>query len=163
MTDTSSDRLQPESKFLDVIGKKSFRCFLLAIHSHLYLRILLPPKSGLKLVCNVNIVYGNLTSENSYDYAQKPQQNYTFMNSASAYAWSNRNYAPTPPTINKPSVSGIILPPPPPPHFHHEEKFLPRHLIPSFGRLYWSTRPSHFTPCWDIGDTHENHTFLIDF
>jgi hypothetical protein len=44
-----------------------------------------PPlsKSGLKLVCNVNIVYGNLNSENSQDYAQKPQRNCTFMNSAS--------------------------------------------------------------------------------
>jgi hypothetical protein len=30
-------------------------------------------KSGLKLVCNVNIVNGNLKSENSQDYAQKPQ------------------------------------------------------------------------------------------
>jgi hypothetical protein len=31
-----------------------------------------PPlrKNGLKLVCNVNIVYGNLKSENSQDYAQ---------------------------------------------------------------------------------------------
>ncbi len=33
--------------------------------------------------CNVNIVYGNLESENSQDYVQKPQQNCTFMNSAS--------------------------------------------------------------------------------
>ncbi len=32
---------------------------------------------------NVNIVYGNLTSENSQDYAQKPQRNCTFMRSAS--------------------------------------------------------------------------------
>jgi hypothetical protein len=42
-----------------------------------------PPlsKSGLKLVCNVNIVYGNLKSENSKDYAQKPQRNSTFMSS----------------------------------------------------------------------------------
>jgi hypothetical protein len=37
----------------------------------------------LKLVCNVNIVYGNLKSENSQDYAQKPQRNCTFWNSAS--------------------------------------------------------------------------------
>ncbi len=37
----------------------------------------------LKLFCNVNIVYGNLKSENSQDYAQKPQRNCTFMNSAS--------------------------------------------------------------------------------
>jgi hypothetical protein len=35
----------------------------------------------LKRVCNVNIVYGNLGSKNSQDYA--PQQNYTFMNLAS--------------------------------------------------------------------------------
>jgi hypothetical protein len=38
---------------------------------------------GLKLVCNVNIVYGNLNTENCQDYAQKPQQNCTSMNSAS--------------------------------------------------------------------------------
>jgi len=75
-----------EPKFLDVIGTKVLRVFLLAIHSHLYLRILpFPPlsKSGLKLVCNVNIVYGNLKSEKSQDDAQKPQRNCTFMNSAS--------------------------------------------------------------------------------
>jgi hypothetical protein len=46
-----------------------------------------PPlrNSGLKLVFmvfNVNIVYGNLKSESSQDYAQKPQRNCTFMNSA---------------------------------------------------------------------------------
>jgi hypothetical protein len=40
-------------------------------------------KSGLKLVCNVNIVYGNLKSENSQDYTQKPQRNCMFVNSAS--------------------------------------------------------------------------------
>ncbi len=34
------------------------------------------------LVCNVNIVYGNLKSEKSQDYAQKPQRNCMFMNSA---------------------------------------------------------------------------------
>ncbi len=39
-------------------------------------------KSDLKLVYNVNIVYGNLKSENSLAYAQKPQRNCTFMNSA---------------------------------------------------------------------------------
>ncbi len=44
-----------------------------------------PPssKSGLKLVCNVNIVYGNLKYEYSQDYAQKLQLDCTFMNSAS--------------------------------------------------------------------------------
>ncbi len=40
-------------------------------------------KSGWKLVCNINIVYGNLKSENSQDYAQKPQRNSMFTNSAS--------------------------------------------------------------------------------
>ncbi len=45
-----------------------------------------PSKSGLKLVCYVNVVYGNLKSENSKDYTprkQKPQRNCTFMNPAS--------------------------------------------------------------------------------
>jgi hypothetical protein len=48
----------------------------------------LPPhlsKSNLKLVCNVNIVYGNLKSENFQVFAQKAQRNCTFMNSASVY------------------------------------------------------------------------------
>jgi hypothetical protein len=40
-------------------------------------------KSGLKLVCNVNIVHGNLNSVDSQDYAQKPQQICMFMNTAS--------------------------------------------------------------------------------
>jgi hypothetical protein len=31
----------------------------------------------------VNIAYGNLQSENSQDYAQKPQRNCALMNSAS--------------------------------------------------------------------------------
>jgi hypothetical protein len=39
-------------------------------------------KSSLKLVFNVNIVYGKLKSENSQDYAQENQRNCTFMNSA---------------------------------------------------------------------------------
>jgi hypothetical protein len=33
-------------------------------------------KSFLKLVCNVNIVYGNIKSKNSQAYAQKPQRLY---------------------------------------------------------------------------------------
>jgi hypothetical protein len=40
-------------------------------------------KSGSKLVFHVKIVHGNHKSENSHDYAQKPQQNCTVMNSAS--------------------------------------------------------------------------------
>ncbi len=51
-----------------------------------------PSKSDWKLVCNANIVYGNLKSENSQGYAQKHQRNSTFMNSASvlvhiSYLW----------------------------------------------------------------------------
>ncbi len=81
-------RLCTEAEFLDVIGTKVLRVFLLAIHSPTTKEFYsLPPpllgQSGLKLVCNVNIVYGNLKSEISQDYAQKPQRNCTFMNSAS--------------------------------------------------------------------------------
>ncbi len=66
---------------MDLIGTKVLRVFLLAFtHSPLLTDFTPPPppsKSGLKLVCNVNIVYGNIKS------AQKPQQNGTFMNYAS--------------------------------------------------------------------------------
>ncbi len=58
--------------------------------SHLLLDFTPPPplsKGVLELVCNVNIVYGNLNSENSQVYAQKPQKNCTFMNSASQSTW----------------------------------------------------------------------------
>jgi hypothetical protein len=74
-------KCNPEAEFLDVIGTNVSRVFLLGIHSHLYSRILLP--HPLKLVCNVNIEYRNLKSENSQDCAQRPQRNCTFMNSAS--------------------------------------------------------------------------------
>ncbi len=71
---------------MDEIGAKVLRVFLVAIHSHLYCTIEFYPhplsKSGLKLVCTVNIGYRNLKSENSQVYAQKPQRNCTFMKSA---------------------------------------------------------------------------------
>ncbi len=49
----------------------------------LYLDLLSQAFSKHFKVCNskiqkVNIVYGNLKSENSQDYAQKPQRNFTF-------------------------------------------------------------------------------------
>ncbi len=50
-------------------------------------------KSGLKLVCKVNIVYRNHKSDNSQDYAQKPQRNCTFMNSVSGATYV-RTYLP---------------------------------------------------------------------
>ncbi len=74
----------PEAEFLDVTGTKSseFSSLLFTFTSTngIYTPPLPPPS-----VCNVNIVYGNLKSENSQDYAQKSQLNYTFMNSASGY------------------------------------------------------------------------------
>ncbi len=45
---------------MDVIGTKVIRVFFLAIHSQ-----------SLKLVCNINIVYGSLKPENSQDYAHE--------------------------------------------------------------------------------------------
>ncbi len=70
-----------------VIWTKNFRVFILALHSlsPLEMDTLPPPlsKSGLKLVCNVNIVKGHLKSENSQDYDQKPQRNCPFIKSAS--------------------------------------------------------------------------------
>jgi len=71
---------------LDVIRTKVLRGFLLAIHSHW---LLSPPpllsKSGLKLVCNVNIVFENLKSENSQERLcpETSTKLYVFMNSAS--------------------------------------------------------------------------------
>jgi hypothetical protein len=62
-----------EAEFLDVIWTKVLRVFLLAVHSHFYYGFhpqLAPlSKSGLKMVCHVNIVNGNLKSEKSQDYA----------------------------------------------------------------------------------------------
>jgi hypothetical protein len=55
-----------EAKFLGVIGTKNFR------QSPLPADFTRPPlleQNDLKLVCNVNNVYGNLKSENSQDYA----------------------------------------------------------------------------------------------
>ncbi len=48
--------------------------------------LLLPPppsKRDLKMIFNGSIVYGNLKSENSQDYARKTHRNCTFMNSTS--------------------------------------------------------------------------------
>jgi hypothetical protein len=62
-------RTLPEAEFVDVIRIQVSRVFLFAIYSQLCKWILPPPphpsKSGLKLVCTVNIVYENLKSENS--------------------------------------------------------------------------------------------------
>jgi hypothetical protein len=47
-----------EAEFLDVIGKKPLRVLFLAIQSHLYYPL---SKSGLKQVCNVNIVFVDMS------------------------------------------------------------------------------------------------------
>jgi len=67
--------MRPEAEFLDVIGTKVLRVFLVAtVFTVTLLRDFTrsPNKSGLKLVCSVNIVYGNLKTENPQDYARKP-------------------------------------------------------------------------------------------
>jgi hypothetical protein len=68
----------PEAEFLDVqyLGQKSqeFSSLLFTVTSTDGTHTTpLEGKSRLKLVCNVNIVHGNLKSEASQDYAQKPQ------------------------------------------------------------------------------------------
>ncbi len=93
------DYNSPPVEFLDVAGTKVSIVFLLAIHSHVLYYWFYSPhpsplsKSVLKLVCNVDIVYGNLKSENSQDYVQKPQRNCTFMNSASGF-FPGRDFEP---------------------------------------------------------------------
>jgi hypothetical protein len=64
---------------------KSFSSLLFTVTStNGFYSPLLLSRSGLKLVCNVNIVYGHLKSENFRDYVQKPQRNCTLINSTSA-------------------------------------------------------------------------------
>jgi hypothetical protein len=85
-TKTNGGTLDFEAEFLDVTETKDSRVSLLVFTvtsvNGFYFPSLLT-KCGLKLVCNVKIVYGNLKYENSQDYAQKPQQNCTIMNSRS--------------------------------------------------------------------------------
>ena len=85
----------PEAEFLDIIGTKVLRVFLLAINSHLYNWFTpLPPlsKSGLKLVCNVNIVYGQ---SGNHQLADPPNYYYKYVHiildsQSCCFAWSVR-------------------------------------------------------------------------
>jgi hypothetical protein len=77
--------LPTDAEFFNVMGTKVLRGFLLSLQFTVtstkgFYPLSFLSKSGLKLVCNVNIVYGN-----SQGYAQEPQGNCTFMNSASVY------------------------------------------------------------------------------
>jgi hypothetical protein len=101
---------RPEAEFLDEIQTKVLRVCLLDIQSHLYsfaLRFLFlqltqnltvstfhllytikekggkPDGKPHPLLLGLRNPYRNLKSETSPDDAQKPQQNFTFMNSAS--------------------------------------------------------------------------------
>jgi hypothetical protein len=94
---------QQEVEFLDKIQTKVLRVFLFVIHSYLYsfardfyfckltqpLTVSLKEKGGkpdrkpFPLPFGLSNPYRSLKSENCQDYAQKPQQNFTFMNSAS--------------------------------------------------------------------------------
>ncbi len=65
-----------------ILGRNWERVFLLAIHSHLYTNVFYPCP-GAKVVCHVNIVYGNFKSANSQVYAKNPNWNCASMNSAS--------------------------------------------------------------------------------
>ncbi len=76
-----------EAEFLDEIQTKVLGVFILVILIHLY-------SFGLRFLFHSHTTsysfpkgerkpYRNLKSENSQGYAQKPQLNYTFMNSAS--------------------------------------------------------------------------------
>ncbi len=72
-------------RILGLTWDKSFKSFPSCYSQSPLLKDFTPlplNKTGLKLVCNVNIICGNLKSENSQ--ARNPQQNCTFMNSASA-------------------------------------------------------------------------------
>jgi hypothetical protein len=66
------------AEFLDIIGTKVLRVFLLAIHSHPYTNGFYPPPPLFKqrwfktwFVMETLYVYGNL--KNFQDYAQKPE------------------------------------------------------------------------------------------
>jgi hypothetical protein len=83
-----SESIEPEAEFLDEIQTKVFRVSLLVIHSHLYsLRFPFlqthassystgggkPDRKPYLLLYGLRIPYRNFNSENSQDYAQKPQ------------------------------------------------------------------------------------------
>ncbi len=75
----------PEAEFFGLIGEKSSKSFPPCYsQSALQTDFTTPLEQfGLKMACDVKIVYQDLNSENSQDHAQKLNTNCTFMNSAS--------------------------------------------------------------------------------
>jgi hypothetical protein len=83
-----TDKKNSRGRILGRNWDKVLRVFILAIQKSPLLTDFTPPppplsKGDLKLVCTVNIVYGNLKSKIFQDYALKFQLNCTFMNSVS--------------------------------------------------------------------------------
>ncbi len=82
--------IKAETEFLDVIGTKVLRVFLLAIYSQspLLTDFTTPPPPQQKwFEIGLQCKQENRKFENSQDYAQKPQRNFTFMNSESGCSW----------------------------------------------------------------------------
>jgi hypothetical protein len=103
--------LWAEAELLDVIRTKVVRVFLLLFtvtSTNRFTTHLPMSKSGLKLVCNVNIVSENFRSENSQDCAKKPQQNCTFMNLASGCV-SHHPYSFCPAALSPYGASSVLL------------------------------------------------------
>jgi hypothetical protein len=79
-----------EAEFLNVIGTKVFTSFPSSYSQSPLLTDFTSPTPWSEVVRN--IAYGNLKSENSQDYAQKPQRNFTVMNSDSDFLiYTNHN------------------------------------------------------------------------
>ncbi len=82
---------------LGSIWEKSLKSFSSFLFTFTFTNGFYPPpplsKSGLKLVCNVNIVYGHLKSPNSQDYVQNLNEIVrTLMNSASGNRFRCRSH-----------------------------------------------------------------------
>ena len=84
---TTMHLIATEAEFLDVIGTKVLSVFVLDNHSH-FITVYTPPpptppeQKWFETCLSFKHGIRNLKSENSQDYAQKPQRNCTFMNSA---------------------------------------------------------------------------------
>ncbi len=81
-----------EAEFLDVTGTKVLRVFLLSIHTDTSITDFTPLLPRAKVIWNWFVMCtvhstSNLKSENPQNYAQKPERNCMFMNSASVLSY----------------------------------------------------------------------------